>query len=113
MSDNSDLLDTKPTRPRVTDPDMVPLNSRGQEHLESKSRRRTKAAPRPHHEPEVYEDYEDPPEKSEKNGLFTTVYENKLMVVIIVLVVIIIGIIAYMIVRKSADEPDDKNPQNH
>jgi len=35
------------------------------------------------------------------NGLFTTIYDNKLMVVIIVLVIIIIGIMAYVVLNKT------------
>lgn len=43
-------------------------------------------------------------------GLFTSMYENKIIVLIIVIVIIIIGIIAYVIYRKPEDESDKVKP---
>lgn len=39
-------------------------------------------------------------------GLFTSMYENKIIVLIIVVAIVIIGIIAYVIYRKPEEEPD-------
>jgi hypothetical protein len=53
-------------------------------------------------EQEKIDDIPPPPTK----GLFTSMYENKIIVLIIIITIIIIGIIAYVIYRK--DEPAEK-----
>lgn len=49
------------------------------------------------------------PAVSAARGIFTSMYENKIIVLIIVIVIIIIGIIAYVVYRKPEDDSDKPN----
>lgn len=56
------------------------------------------------------------PAEEEQPGLFTTIYENKMIVIIIILVILIIGICAYVVIRKKDGEeelgPSQQLPQS-
>lgn len=51
--------------------------------------------------------------QSTTRGLFTSVYENKIIVLIIVVAIIIIGIIAYVIYRKPEEDPDKSGAKSN
>lgn len=88
-------MNVKPVLPRITDPNMLPHSTGGgmspgammqpQEGLQQM-----------------------PVDGEEPHGLFTTLYENKMIVIIIVLVILIIGIFAYVVIRKNNGDDAEK-----
>jgi hypothetical protein len=67
------------------------------------------------HEPDApIQQNNQPQGYSLSNGLFTSLYDNKIIVLMIIIVIIIIGIGAYIIYRKPDPEPvkNNKKPSN-
>ena len=85
-------MSVRPILPRISDPNMLP----GDGSVDKAG---------------ILMNSNQPPIDEEQPGLFTTIYENKMIVIIIVLVILIIGICAYVVIRKKdVDEPQEEGP---
>ena len=89
-------MSAQPVRPRIIDPNMLPGDKNQQVSADPQAA-------------ESHQDFTNN-DGGEPRGLFTTMYENKMLVIIIILVILIIGMLAYVVLRKK--EPEEFTGEN-